>query len=362
VGLISYSLYLWHWPLIILRRELTGGAPFNARDLVLYLALTALLSWATWRFIERPFRGKRMARGRVFAWTGGGVAGLAAAGVALFLSVGLPQRFSPEVVRMAAWLDYSPDPAFQTGRCFLNTRYDFEDFDKAHCLAAAPDRPNVLLVGDSYGAHLHHGLSTVLTEARVLHATAAGCKPSAKEFYGLPGCTRLARFMVEEHLPAHPVDLIVVSGFWEDGDAEALTRYLDWARARSIPVVVVGRPPEYDLPLPSLIAKSLQEEDPGLPARHALKDIVRIDAKYRLLTEAHGAGYASLIRTLCPSGPCQTETAGAPVQYDQGHFTRQGSELVVRRLREAGAFDALKVRSPVRSGDVAELTRRPGGA
>lgn len=55
VGLMSYSLYLWHWPLLAIDRSLRlGAAPLEAR-----LGLVGagfVLAWLSWRFVERPFR------------------------------------------------------------------------------------------------------------------------------------------------------------------------------------------------------------------------------------------------------------------------------------------------------------------
>ena len=58
VGLISYPLYLWHWPLLTYARLLGTGREIRAAVVVLSIAL----AWATYRFLERPVRSFRIGR------------------------------------------------------------------------------------------------------------------------------------------------------------------------------------------------------------------------------------------------------------------------------------------------------------
>jgi peptidoglycan/LPS O-acetylase OafA/YrhL len=54
VGLISYALYLWHWPLLVFARIMFGGA--EGAPVALPLIAAIALAWLSWRFVERPFR------------------------------------------------------------------------------------------------------------------------------------------------------------------------------------------------------------------------------------------------------------------------------------------------------------------
>jgi peptidoglycan/LPS O-acetylase OafA/YrhL len=60
IGDWSYSLYLWHWPVIVLVRSNLGPERFGSIAVrLLTLAVVVLLSWATYRFVETPFRTGR---------------------------------------------------------------------------------------------------------------------------------------------------------------------------------------------------------------------------------------------------------------------------------------------------------------
>ena len=93
VGLISYSLYLWHWPLLVLTRYLV------LRDLLLWektalIAVSGLAAVTSWRYVEKPFRQRGKIATASLLRMGGLTTGLfIAVGAVGDLAKGLPQRF-----------------------------------------------------------------------------------------------------------------------------------------------------------------------------------------------------------------------------------------------------------------------------
>src|ERR1019366_102508 len=94
-GLISYSLYLWHWPIIVL------GQYYLVRDFqpievgVALILMVALATGSGW-LVERPFRDKAMPISRVRWVATLGTLALATAGAALVTAHGLPKRLSTQ--------------------------------------------------------------------------------------------------------------------------------------------------------------------------------------------------------------------------------------------------------------------------
>jgi peptidoglycan/LPS O-acetylase OafA/YrhL len=109
IGLISYSLYLWHWPVIVFA-EYTTNARLSGWRSVAAIALSLGLAVLSWRWIERPFRDpRRMGRKTIFTWTGVGMASLCAASLALATTDGWSGRFNPATLQyLAAAKDISP--------------------------------------------------------------------------------------------------------------------------------------------------------------------------------------------------------------------------------------------------------------
>lgn len=91
VGLISYPLYLWHWPLIAFAYVIRGKPPTILMAFGIVIA-SLLLAWATYRFIERPVRvsSNRLRRTHIAAAF---VAVIGACGLAVWVTGGVPQRF-----------------------------------------------------------------------------------------------------------------------------------------------------------------------------------------------------------------------------------------------------------------------------
>lgn len=93
-GLISYSLYLWHWPLLVFSKY-----PLNSeswKSSVAMLAVTAALSVLSWKYVELPFRKRQFCqkRARLFLFAGAATATLLILGLVGAEQGGFPNRFS----------------------------------------------------------------------------------------------------------------------------------------------------------------------------------------------------------------------------------------------------------------------------
>ncbi|MBY0406873.1 MAG: acyltransferase, partial [Rickettsiales bacterium] len=87
LGLISYPLYLWHWPMLTFARIIEGATPgWNIRFSL--VVLSAVLAWLTYRFVERPVRQGRVS----VAWLVALMAATGLSGYVVYRFEGLPQR------------------------------------------------------------------------------------------------------------------------------------------------------------------------------------------------------------------------------------------------------------------------------
>lgn len=132
VGLASYSIYLWHQPLFAFARAASVTPPGPALMAALTLA-TLVIGYASWRWIEQPFRDARKWPLRPFLSLGITATALAgAAGLALSITSGLPQRAPGMGLGAGDYAAYN-NAAF---------RFQKDGFDD-------PTRPNLLVVGNS---------------------------------------------------------------------------------------------------------------------------------------------------------------------------------------------------------------------
>src|SRR5215475_14441332 len=103
VGLISYSLYLWHWPMLVFGEDYLGR-PLNRAETTIAVLLSLLAAAASWKFIEQPFRRRVVGgtRPALFSSMGAVAAAVVIAGTLGIVSHGLPERWPPQALRYAA--------------------------------------------------------------------------------------------------------------------------------------------------------------------------------------------------------------------------------------------------------------------
>ncbi|MES0068023.1 acyltransferase [Mesorhizobium sp. M0074] len=101
VGLISYSLYLWHWPFIVFSQYYLVR-DLNLGEMVVAVAGMMICAILSWRYVERPFRSRTIAARAVFLSAAAGATTLAVAASVLIWSNGLPGRMSGEAAAVNA--------------------------------------------------------------------------------------------------------------------------------------------------------------------------------------------------------------------------------------------------------------------
>ena len=102
IGKISYSLYLWHWPVIVFLKYIYIKEVPTVL-MVGALVLSFVLAWLSWKFIETPFRKKQVyaTRRPLFVFAAVLSAVFIGLGAWLYSSGGVPSRFPPDVIRHA---------------------------------------------------------------------------------------------------------------------------------------------------------------------------------------------------------------------------------------------------------------------
>ena len=145
-------------------------------------------------------------------------------------------------------------------------------------------------------------------------------------------------YIFSTYLPAHHVDRLLIESRWQAGDRTPLAATLDWLKQRQIPVMLFGPMVQYDAALPRLLAFSIRGNDPAIPDEHRI-DLHKLDDAMAMLARAHDVDYVSFYQSLCDHESCTEFGAnGAPLVFDYGHLTKEGSVLVAERLRDSEAI------------------------
>ena len=347
VGLISYSAYLWHQPLFAFARHGYGIQIVGYEPIIFALlsAVTLLLAWASWTYIEKPFRNTSIYSSKqILTISLAATVTLAALGWLGHINKGFrdyyyAHRVVPEASEMLRWLDYKSTDEFTVnsayGKCLYGAAHvGFATFDKEACLKLDKEKTNILLMGDSHAAHFAHALKQSLPAMNVMQATASGCRPLLPAD-GKQGCIELINFIFDEFLIHNNVDAIVLSGRWQESDLTRFAPTIDYLSARVSRVIVFGPTMEYTHDVPLLISKAMTGNSaPDIP------DYFRIESRYRtdqamkeIIKNTGLASYKSVTDILCPERRCITYLdEQTPIAWDTDHFTPMGARYVIERM------------------------------
>jgi peptidoglycan/LPS O-acetylase OafA/YrhL len=356
IGLISYSLYLWHWPLLSFVHVLHVQDVVNNRLLrVAALMVAVAAAVATYHLIEKPMRHRKDAR-RLALRLGGTMAVMSVLGVVIVAAEGLPQRTALRSDPFAwPWA-----LRFDT-RCLDEYFPSFSRWDDIYCVRndyASP--PEIVLLGDSHANALWPGVRGAYAGRSLLQIGASSC-PYLRDIglddrrlggsrAGCPGLLDAAYASVRPEtrlviLNAADTSYLATSG----GDhaplfEQRLTRDLSSLLGGGREVVLVLATPDLDFepesclrtrPIDRLFA--LREASTCTMPRSVVDTR---QAAYRAVVDraVSGMGNPNLqvvdpLDALCDARFCYAIIENIPLYRDRGHLSVQGSEYVWQRIR-----------------------------
>jgi peptidoglycan/LPS O-acetylase OafA/YrhL len=333
IGLISYSLYLVHWPLFVFVKYQLLRDPTPSEQIAMCVA-ALILAWVSWRFVERPFRSRqRVSRPVVFA--GATFLGVltCATGAAAFKYDGFPGRFGFAIEVAADQADTADGP-----RCFLKDGW--QDWSGEACHLSRGAGGNILLWGDS---HANHYRAAIIGAApplgtNVLLYASAGCLPVFG--YALPHrpyCPGNAEHVVEI-IRDHRIDTVVMAGYWwralRSGNLtyEMIEDTIARLRALGVEVKMIGDNPDFPFANPQFLAYRLSD---SAEAEAAYYLPVRNDREVnaRLASLLPAGAFFDPMQVLCREKECLAYDRGQIIMTDNAHFSRYGSGLVLENMR-----------------------------
>lgn len=342
LGLVSYSVYLWHQPLFAFARIHMLTDPPNVVVWALCL-LSVFLGWITWLFVEQPVRSGRLTllRGRssVFAASAIAVSLTAALGIGLDNSTAYEARETDRTKYFHSYLTYNATEErksqFREPECFLSTRNnDFRFYNKSVCLNTDPERTNAIIVGDSHAAQLWQAISEHFPGVNFMQATASGCKP-VPPFEGARRCTELMRYVFDEVLPNTEIDSIILSARWSENDITALKETIDGLEDDGFEVTVIGPTASFEVEVPRILGRFEESTDlelQSIAASYLDANALTVSDKIAEMVAETPAAYVPLATTLCQNICKVIASTGEPVFFDDSHFTMAGARDAVAML------------------------------
>jgi peptidoglycan/LPS O-acetylase OafA/YrhL len=324
IGLISYPLYLWHWPLLSYLSIMRNGNP-NLLEVWAAIMVAIILSWLTFRFVEVPLRRNPDAvPGLSFALLTVGVVGIATA-----IGSGFGFRF-PAEIRDIALLAPQNNAGFRD-KCFLEAPGARLD---ANCIEQG-EKPLLFVWGDSTAAALYPGLRKIQETIpfRLARFTAPGCAPILAARLK---CNAINDLVFAFLKSSHP-DIVLLHAMWDrTDDLNMVQETIRQLKAINVPrIVILGPVPLWKRTLPHSLVNYYR-------FRHVIADRIAAgvtgagnDEKMEAFSRAAGVEYISAWRVLCDPEGCLTRvgpTANDVVANDIVHLSDAGSKFLVEAI------------------------------
>ncbi len=300
VGLISYSLYLWHQPIYSFVRALSSSRP-DAVDYVAALGLAFLLSVATWKYVEKPFREKGRVKSRSFiVLVSTSSVLLIVFGVLLDRTYGLPRRAFDADIRVE-----DTDKRIYNERAYKFKKNVFEHRDKK----------KILVIGTSFA----RDFTNIIVETFDIHEIELIYRDDLKECMVSGGNVHSKELF-------NSADVIVFSG--GGYSRNCLDEDLGYAKSYGKRIYYVGSK-EFGYNLNWLIRKERSN-------RANLYNMIspnQIAADQIMARDIPQGMYISLIGPLIVDGAMPiTDEDGNMLSTDRAHLTKYGAMYFGRKV------------------------------
>jgi peptidoglycan/LPS O-acetylase OafA/YrhL len=329
VGLISYPLYLWHWPLLSFARLQQGGEEPPITTIIGAVVIAVALSVATYHVVERPIRFGRTLRWRTPALVSAMLVVAVAGGLAARGRI--PRRNDRQLLLSVDWNRYVA--FYRAGQCLVEQQ--LRPSLPAECESAEyrdTTRTSVLLWGDSHAAHLYPGFATIAAERNLGLAqhTMNLCTPVID---ATPvECAAFTRQVLDRISTTRP-DVVVMASRWRK-DLDELGKTIEELERRGVSrIVIVGPVPRWKIFLSRILVRS-QLAGQGTPQRLVDVDSSQFTIEQQLRSALGGrrVSYISALEHMCTAEGCLTNIGGIPTAWDNTHLTEPASRSLALRI------------------------------
>ncbi len=347
IGLISYSLYLIHWPLFSFAHlYLNERLPLGLGVAAVLVSLP--LAYASWRFIETPLRTGKFSRPKVFASAAAAMSCLYLTGAAFFESHGFPFRTNEQV------LAAQPKEEGFTEYC---RRRVIPEQKGAFACVLGEDRGNsydFILWGDSHAQHAVPAIATLAANRKLSGVlfTVNGCHPFLGDAHTSKAChalnDRVAQWAAENR-----VKVAILGGRWKnhikdfrrfvkDGDPSknsgGFAKTMAFLTSKGIEVSVLDQQPEFSQPVQLCVARALfygrgSEDCVTEPASRALWWHKDLEDYFEFLRKGYSFSVASGAGAICDAGLCRARKGSTLLMLDDNHLSRAGALEVMPYLK-----------------------------
>lgn len=357
LGLISYPLYLWHWPLFSFLRIVNGETPaWHLRVAAIFASV--LLAWLTYKFIETPIRKRGRYRTTIVTLLIA-MAGFGFGGVVLKLQEGVPERstvssYQENMNELSR--TRSVDPKCQQVLNIENRVFDY-------CRIENSGSENMIaVIGDSHAHAAFDGISKGLR--KVGFGTILLANSSCPPFLGSPwghnevermNCSKRIEQVLSSAVSVRNLDTVIMFSrgpvYWTgiepsldkriapsldiDSYFDGLQRTVDFLGSRGIDVVYVTENPELGMNSRDCLGRPLDLKE-SVDCRLPISSVNERQKEYlQRLSLIQSMDVVSSLSAFCDpeDGMCSPFDADGRLLYaDADHISVSGSRVQFDRV------------------------------
>lgn len=354
IGLISYPLYLWHWPLFSFAYIYFSGPPTVAVQLAM-VGAAFLLSYLTYRLVELPLR-QYVSGKKAFAGLIGVALSFIAVSAVVFNKDGLPDR-QDEMQEFAAYFaNGRPDwHYFTENKIPERYRYDCDWYNQeaffggnatnvpmpsiAEKCFKSSSAKKVLFWGDSHAQQYIYGVTHELPkDIGILVAATSACIPNLPESDASPAeyCRKSNQFAIEAIKDQKP-DVVIIGQIVGHDTSNSFTQLASALRSFGVKnVIVMGPVPRWETRLNQIILRKYWSSTPSYIKDDVVKDVLDSDSalKAKYANGEGGFQYVSMIDLMCGDQGCRTYIGSdrkiGITTFDNSHLTPATSVYVAQ--------------------------------
>lgn len=336
IGLISYPLYLWHWPLLSFARIIESETPSSTIRL-LAVVVSIILSALTYYLVEKRIRSGESSLKKIGSLILlGALAGCI--GLYTYLKDGFESRF-PKIVKELTSYEYDVTEDYRSDTCFLNPEQDHTFFKQ--CDSESNKDKKIFIWGDSHAAHLYQGFkSRYSSEYSIIQRTASGCPPIIDlNLSKRRHCKLINDNNIQEIKNTLP-DVVVLSAFWPNYDLRKLDATINKISTAGIKkILIIGPSPHWNDGLPKQLANLYKNKSNQLFPERIIsglnKNFILLDEELKTKLLKYSVQYISTKDIFCNSEGCLTRIGNTDYDltaWDYGHLTKSGSIYLVSKF------------------------------
>ena len=342
-GLISFPLYLWHWPLLVFA-DRNSVEPVSRELLITVIVISIALAWMTYRLIERPIRFGKLKGNGIAIWLVLIMVTTAYMGFNIYQRDGLSFRIPQSLQKIA---DFSNDYAINSNYECLIANTNQEVNTPNYCFNNINRQKKSLLIwGDSYSWAMYAGINKVAgSDANVYLLAKAGCPPILDVHTYVAHCathnSRVLKIIQNEYY-----DQIVLIARWDHWSYQSnehianIEKTIDQLKLIGTKqIYIIGPPPEWHPGLQDVLLKHAMRDKLGHRLAERLTEGVTtsplLDQQLQQLASKKKVQYISLLKILCNEEGCLTKLGDEPedlMGYDDGHLSRKGGAFVAQQF------------------------------